>query len=100
MGNASVSVEPAALADTVSGGLALWVTARAPTGGWLGGGELFVYSTCSSGAWAGLPSQAHVVRWPVPSTMMTSGLLSAQPGRLTTSWMTDLRSGVCCPAPI
>src|SRR5215471_18229910 len=100
MGVASVSVEPTALADTVSGGLGTCVTLSAPVGGRSGGGVPPVYSMCSSGACSGFPSQAHAVRWPVPSTMITSGLLSAQPGRLTTSWMTDFKSGVFCPAPI
>src|SRR6266576_2679381 len=60
----------------------------------LGGGGPVVYSTCRSGAPAGLLSQARAVRWPVPVTIIASALPLAQPGRMTISWTTAVRSGV------
>src|SRR5204862_8269221 len=60
----------------------------------LGGGGPVLYSTCRSGAPAGLLSQARAVRWPVPVTMSARALRLAQPARLTISWIRLLRSGV------
>ena len=56
------------------------------------------YSTCSRGAPAAVPSYDSGVRCPVPVMMMASER-PAQPGRLTTSWITAARFGVRCSAP-
>src|SRR5512134_2123044 len=100
MGVASVSVEPAPEALTVSGGLATVVTARLATGGWSGGGpDPPEYSTCRSGASVALPSRDFAARRPLPEITSTIAFPLAQPGRLTTCWISAARSGVRCSAP-
>ena len=69
---------------------------RTPTGGWLLGGAPLVYSTWSSGA--KLPSNASAVRRPLPVTCTARALPRTHPGRLTTAWTSEERSGVCWAA--
>ncbi len=57
------------------------------------------YSTCSKGAPAASPLYDSATRLPVPVMINASELPSAQPGRLTISWMTEVRSGVCWSGP-
>src|SRR2546426_12667958 len=55
-----------------------------------------VKSTCSNGASVALPSRVYAVRSPIPLMTMARAFPLAQPGRLTTSWITAVRSGVRC----
>ena len=57
-----------------------------------------VKSTCSNGASVALPSRVYAVRSPIPLMTMARAFPLAQPGRLTTSWITAVRSGVRCAA--
>ncbi|MCY1300359.1 hypothetical protein D9M70_499210 [compost metagenome] len=95
-GSAAEAVTPMAVPADASS--AIWFAMGSPsegvlktTGSLVGGTE---YSTCRSGAAAGLPSKAPAVRVPVPVIRNTMSLSATQPSRLTISWMIALRSGV------
>ena len=57
--------------------------------------SIHLYSTWRSGAPAASPSMDSAVRLPLPVMIKARALPETQPGRLTISWMTAARLGVC-----